>query len=186
MKWKLVPVEPTQEMLDAGVVSRNHAVSWPGIANFTYSAMLEAAPNPPAVQETWPLELCAKTVATLTYIRGIAERGEGRPMRDDETLDQFLLGYVRRLEAPAVGSHTQEQAVQTDHPEHHLEMVKQELFQAQQALLNEGQQRDKLLAALEKIDAAAKESTTIIGFSSKAFRMLGEIRALIAEAKGDK
>ena len=46
MKWKLVPVEPTPEMLDAGVVSRNHAVSWPGIANFTYSAMLEAAPQP--------------------------------------------------------------------------------------------------------------------------------------------
>ena len=38
MKWQLVPVEPTDEMLDA--------VSWPGIANFTYSAMLEAAPQP--------------------------------------------------------------------------------------------------------------------------------------------
>ena len=55
----------------------------------------------------------------------------------------------KHIEAPAVGSHTQEQAVQTDHPEHHLEMVRQELFQAQQALLNEGQQRDKLLAALD-------------------------------------
>ena len=43
MKWKLVPVEPTPEMLDA--------VSWPGIANFTYSAMLEAAPNPPALSD---------------------------------------------------------------------------------------------------------------------------------------
>ena len=43
MKWKLVPVEPTPEMLDA--------VSWPGIANFTYSAMLEAAPNPPVLSD---------------------------------------------------------------------------------------------------------------------------------------
>ena len=43
MKWQLVPVEPTDEMLDA--------VSWPGIANFTYSAMLEAAPNPPALSD---------------------------------------------------------------------------------------------------------------------------------------
>lgn len=42
--WKLVPVEPTPEMLDA--------VSWPGIANFTYSAMLEAAPEAPAVQSS--------------------------------------------------------------------------------------------------------------------------------------
>lgn len=43
MKWKLVPVEPTPEMLDA--------VSWPSIANFTYSAMLEAAPQPPALTD---------------------------------------------------------------------------------------------------------------------------------------
>ena len=43
MKWQLVPVEPTDEMLDA--------VSWPGIANFTYSAMLEAAPQPPALTD---------------------------------------------------------------------------------------------------------------------------------------
>ena len=43
MRWQLVPVEPTDEMLDA--------VSWPGIANFTYSAMLEAAPQPPALSD---------------------------------------------------------------------------------------------------------------------------------------
>ena len=76
--------------------------------------LLYAAPQAPAVQETWPIELCEKTLSTLTYIRGIAERGEGRPMRDDETLEQFLLGYVKRLEAPAV---------QADQSEHHLEMV---------------------------------------------------------------
>ena len=35
--------------------------------------------------------------------------------------------------------------------EQHLEMVKRDLFQARQALLNEGQQRDKLLAALTEI-----------------------------------
>ena len=35
--------------------------------------------------------------------------------------------------------------------EQHLEMVKRDLFQARQALLNEGQQRDKLMAALTEI-----------------------------------
>lgn len=51
MRWQLVPVEPTDEMLDA--------VSWPGIANFTYSAMLEAAPNPPVLSDERILEIWA-------------------------------------------------------------------------------------------------------------------------------
>lgn len=40
---------------------------------------------------------------------------------------------------------------QPNQSEQHLEMVKRDLFQARQALLNEGQQRDALLAALTEI-----------------------------------
>lgn len=35
---------------------------------------------------------------TVRYLVGIAERGEGRPMLDDETAEQFVLRYVQRLE----------------------------------------------------------------------------------------
>lgn len=40
-----------------------------------------------------------RLLKTLRYLIGIAERGEGRKIRDDETIEQFVLGYVKRLEA---------------------------------------------------------------------------------------
>jgi len=43
----------------------------------------------------------------------------------------------------------------------------------------------ELLEALEAFDKAAKESTTIIGFAAKAFKLLTKTRAVIAKAKGD-
>lgn len=46
----------------------------------------------------WTLEECKKAIDTLNYIQGIVERGEGRPMRDDEALGHFVLGYVKKLE----------------------------------------------------------------------------------------
>ena len=62
-----------------------------------------APPQRPAepVQELgpWTLEQCDRVIRTLRYIEGIAARGEGRPMREDETLEQFILGYVQKLEA---------------------------------------------------------------------------------------
>jgi hypothetical protein len=67
-KWKLVPVEPTPEMLDA--------VSWPSIANFTYSAMLEAAPNPPVLSDERILEIWASNsgrAVTTGKVRIIAQ-----------------------------------------------------------------------------------------------------------------
>lgn len=39
-----------------------------------------------------------KLTATVRYLVGIAERGEGRPMLDDETAEPFVLRYVQRLE----------------------------------------------------------------------------------------
>lgn len=42
----------------------------------------------------------------------------------------------------------------------------------------------ELLEALEAFDKAAKESTTIIGFAAKAFKLLTKTRAAIAKARG--
>ena len=54
----------------------------------------------PEQEPVWSAEECDRVVKTLRYIQGIAERGEGRAMRDDETLEQFVLGYVKKLEQP--------------------------------------------------------------------------------------
>ena len=51
-------------------------------------------------EPVWSTEECDRVMKTLRYIQGIAERGEGRAMRDDETLEQFVLGYVKKLERP--------------------------------------------------------------------------------------
>ena len=40
-----------------------------------------------------------RVLTTLRYLIGIAERGAGRPMAEDETAESFVLGYVKRLEA---------------------------------------------------------------------------------------
>jgi hypothetical protein len=54
----------------------------------------------PAPKGDW--EEVQRLLKTIRYVQGIAERGEGRKMRDDETLEQFLLAYVKKLEAPEV------------------------------------------------------------------------------------
>jgi hypothetical protein len=50
-----------------------------------------------------------KLTKTVRYLVGIAEVGEGRPMLDDETAEQFVLRYVQRLEQElkALQSHEQ-------------------------------------------------------------------------------
>ena len=41
----------------------------------------------------------ARLLLTIEYLCGIAERGEKRLIREDETVEQFVLGYVKRLES---------------------------------------------------------------------------------------
>lgn len=53
----------------------------------------------------WPIEDCVRVLKTLNYIEGIAAKGEGRQMRDDESLEQFILGYVKRLETQTKQGH---------------------------------------------------------------------------------
>jgi hypothetical protein len=56
--WKLVPVEPTPEMLAA--------TSWPKCAETDYRHMLDAAPTPPVVQQDDEvLEVLRELVAAL-------------------------------------------------------------------------------------------------------------------------
>ena len=50
---------------------------------------------------TVPDEEVMKLLSAVKYIIGIAERGEGRAMREDESVESFVLGYVKRLEAIA-------------------------------------------------------------------------------------
>jgi hypothetical protein len=37
----------------------------------------------------------------VRYLVGIAERGEGRKIKDDEPIELFVLSYVKKLEAHA-------------------------------------------------------------------------------------
>lgn len=60
-----------------------------------------SAPQPAAPDSGLSADEAMRLIATVKYLRGIAERGEGRQMRDDETVEQFVLGYVKRLEQPA-------------------------------------------------------------------------------------
>jgi hypothetical protein len=39
-----------------------------------------------------------RLTGTIRYLVGIAERGEGRSIRHDETVESFVLHYVQRLE----------------------------------------------------------------------------------------
>jgi hypothetical protein len=57
-----------------------------------------------------------RLIETIKYLRGIAERGLGREIRDDETIEQFVLGYVKQLEAAIRAARAQEQAEQE--PQH--------------------------------------------------------------------
>ena len=54
-KWKLVPVEPTPEMLGA--------TSWPQCAKTDWQHMLEAAPQPPRLSDERILEIGAMAKA---------------------------------------------------------------------------------------------------------------------------
>ena len=40
-----------------------------------------------------------RLLKTIRYMEGIAAKGEGRELRDDELVEQFVLNYVKRIEA---------------------------------------------------------------------------------------
>lgn len=67
---------------------------------YHFAALVEdrvaAVPQPQVVD--WPE--VSRLLETVKYLIGIAERGAGRKMREDETTEQFVLGYVQSLEQP--------------------------------------------------------------------------------------
>lgn len=82
--WKLVPEEPTEEMLAA--------TSWPGCAKTDYRHMLRAAPQPPRAQ---PL--------TDEQIYGLYRRAglNAYHLRDDlrmRTYDKCINNFARAIE----------------------------------------------------------------------------------------
>jgi hypothetical protein len=50
------------------------------------------------LEDALSLERCLKTIR---YLVGIGEKGRGRPMRECETAEQFLLHYVQEVELRA-------------------------------------------------------------------------------------
>ena len=75
MKWKLVPVEPTDEMVwkaEEDSPEFHHGDPWygseppsEGQINAIYSAMLEAAPNPPVLSDERIMELAVGCAPAL-------------------------------------------------------------------------------------------------------------------------
>lgn len=89
--WKLVPVEPTQEMLNA--------TSWPGCAKTDYKHMLAAAPEP---AEQHPDDAAVDQFAQVMKAKLAKARAKGRSGWDDpaqcspEYLADLLAGHVRK------------------------------------------------------------------------------------------
>lgn len=77
--WKLVPVEPTPEMLAA--------TSWPGCAETDYRHMLAAAPTPPVQQDD-------KALTMSSPLDAAARMGELE--RSDEALLRQALEMLNK------------------------------------------------------------------------------------------
>jgi len=78
MKWKLVPVKPTPEMLDA--------VSWPGVASVDWGHMIEAAPQPPALSDERIMEIWAANSGRPVTM------GKDRIIAQARAIERELLG----------------------------------------------------------------------------------------------
>ena len=64
MKWKLVPVDPTLEMVKSGEFAGDVEIYiGDDAAEYTYKAMLAAAPQPPKLSDERILELAARAEA---------------------------------------------------------------------------------------------------------------------------
>ena len=84
MKWKLVPVEPTDEMVwkaEEDSPEFHHGDPWygseppsEGQINAIYSAMLEAAPNPPVLSDERILEIAMSDAVSLIEDQGSGVR----------------------------------------------------------------------------------------------------------------
>ena len=82
--------EPVREALRAALdQSQDHCEQY-----------LDMVPVEATQSVDWPE--VDRLLKTVKYLIGIAERGSGREMRNDETVEQFVLSYVQSLEQPQV------------------------------------------------------------------------------------
>ena len=82
-----------QTVLDALKTSAHYSIGYSERREAAIT-ICEAALAEPEGEPSTVLRL----IDTIKYLVGIAERGEGRKARDDELPEQFVLGYVKRLE----------------------------------------------------------------------------------------
>ena len=92
--------EPVAWKHDCAALCTNGVELW--VDRCPHCGKPSAAPQPVKQEPVWSVEECDRVIKTLRYIQGIAERGFGRAMREDETIEQFVLGYVKQLEAAPV------------------------------------------------------------------------------------
>ncbi len=93
MKWKLVPVdEITPEMVDAGyfVIATNHTGA--NAAKKAYSAMLEAAPQPPRLSDERILEIYEEAKANWNA------QADQRNQWSDLGVDEVVTLVARAIE----------------------------------------------------------------------------------------
>lgn len=62
-------------------------------------AVLEPLVSALEAEQKKDAEDMLRLIETVKYLQGIAERGEGRVISADETVEAFVLGYVKNLEA---------------------------------------------------------------------------------------
>lgn len=78
---------------EASRVKHLEAIDWAG-KHQAISYQLAAAQGEIEASSKDSLRL----LESVKYLRGIAEHGEERQQREDETVEQFVLGYVKKLE----------------------------------------------------------------------------------------
>ena len=123
--WKLVPVEPTQEMLNAP------SNSWPADAKITYAAMLSAAPIAPAQPSNTFIKERAQLEAEWVLLRQMQRAYKSaQPVNElVEALEELMRWQVKNVKvwnnsaydnaSRALASAKAAQPLTKDHPELH-------------------------------------------------------------------
>jgi len=85
MKWKLVPVEPTQEIIKA-IADERTIGSFIGMTRREYLAALKAAPQPPALSDERIMEIWAANSGRPVTM------GKDRIIAQARAIERELLG----------------------------------------------------------------------------------------------
>jgi hypothetical protein len=102
-KWKLVPVDPTPEMVVAGIdtpviVTEDDKIDQHDDYKRVYASMLEAAPQPPELSDERILEIAAKAEAQWNAVAD--QYNQWRELDSDE----ITILTARAIEREILGS----------------------------------------------------------------------------------